>query len=151
MPCGTPSTRRDAHGLAVHGWCADLTVARFPRRRSTLIVVDALPAARSVSRSLTGALDARRRRSSTKRSPRRSARTAADRPSPDHLLKPGELPRACARLEMLFYEEVDEPEALGAPGRAEAAQPLVVTRAAARRVPGRRHRAHRRRGSRIRR
>jgi SAM-dependent methyltransferase len=100
--------RARAGRLAVHGWCADLTAAPLPRNRFELIVVS-----RYLQRDLFPALvdalvpngvvlyetftEAQR---ATGRGPR----------SPDHLLASGELRRAFDRLDVLFYEEVDEPD-----------------------------------------
>lgn len=99
-----------AHGLVVRGWCADLTEFPLARERFELIVVtrylqrDLFPSLRD---ALTpgGVLlyetftEAQRGRG---RGPT----------SPDHLLGPGELRARFDAFEVLFYEEVVEPDAV---------------------------------------
>ena len=99
-----------AHGLVVRGWCADLTEFPLARERFELIVVtrylqrDLFPPLRD---ALTpgGVLlyetftEAQRGRG---RGPT----------SPDHLLAPGELRARFGAFEVLFYEEVVEPDAV---------------------------------------
>jgi tellurite methyltransferase len=97
-------------GGRLHGWCADLTVFPLPRGRFELIVV-----ARYLQRDLFPAL--RKALSPggvlvyetfTDRQPAHGCGPT----SPDHLLKPGELRQRADDLDVLFYEEVTEPEAV---------------------------------------
>ena len=73
--------------------------------------------------------------------------------SPDHLLKPGELPALFAEFEPIFYKEVTEPgeDALARLAARRRQQPFVVLSAAGKPFPARRRHAHRRRDSRSRR
>lgn len=99
-----------AGGVAIGGWCADLTVYPLPRERFDLIVVVRY-LQRNLWSALAGALapggillyetftEAQRGRG---RGPT----------SPDHLLKIGELREQFPDLDVLFYEETIEPEAL---------------------------------------
>jgi tellurite methyltransferase len=96
-------------GHRLRGWCADLTSFPLPRERFELAIVtrylqrDLFPALRDVltpgglmiyETFTTGQL--MHRRGPT---------------SPDHLLEPGELPGHFCDFELLFYEEVLEPDA----------------------------------------
>jgi hypothetical protein len=94
----------------VHGWCADLTRYPLPADRFELVVV-----ARYLQRDLFVALISTLTRGGVLvyetfteaqlqygRGPR----------SPDHLLALGELRSRCAGLDVLFYEETTEPDAL---------------------------------------
>jgi tellurite methyltransferase len=102
--------RAAASGLTITGWCADLTAHPLPRERFALIVVVRY-LQRDLWRALAGALapggtilyetftEAQRGRG---RGPT----------SPDHLLKPGELRSVFPDLDVLFYEETLEPDAL---------------------------------------
>src|SRR6185503_12148291 len=99
-----------ASGLTIRGWCADLTSHPLPRDWFDLIVV-----ARYLQRDLCPALaralapggvllyetftEAQRAKG---RGPT----------SPHHLLKPGELREQFPGLEVAFYEETLEPDAL---------------------------------------
>jgi len=99
-----------ARGLLLRGWCADLTEHPLPRERFELIVV-ARYLQRDLFPSLRGAV-----------APGgvvlyetfTEAQLALGRgpASPDHLLKPGELRARFEGFEVLFYEEVAEPEAV---------------------------------------
>jgi tellurite methyltransferase len=89
-------------GGRLHGWCADLTVFPLPRGRFELIVV-----ARYLQRDLFPAL-----RKALSPGGVLVYETFTDRTSPDHLLKPGELRQRADDLDVLFYEEVTEPEAV---------------------------------------
>jgi tellurite methyltransferase len=96
-------------GCRVAAWCADLTMSPLPRERFELIVVtrylqrdlfaalrDALaPAGVMIYETFTVAQ-------------RRHGRGPT---SPDHLLMPGELREEFSGFELLFYEEVTEPDA----------------------------------------
>ena len=106
-------------GLVVRGWCADLTTSALPVGCFDLVVV-----ARYLQRDLFDALKAAL-------TPRgcivyetfTSAQLAhgVGPKSPDHLLRPGELRSLFADWDVLFYEEVDEPEAVA---RLVAQRPL---------------------------
>jgi tellurite methyltransferase len=97
-------------GQTIQGWCADLTVSPLPRAAFDLIVV-----ARYLQRDLMESI--------------REATTPAGivvyetftvnqralgfgPKSPDHLLEPGELRASFHEFEVLFYEEVLQPEAV---------------------------------------
>jgi SAM-dependent methyltransferase len=95
-----------SEGIAVRGWCADLTVFPLPLARFDLIVV-----ARYLQRDLFHALGASlapggvviyetftEAQRATGRGPR----------SPDHLLAPGELRTAFPLCDVVFYEEACE-------------------------------------------
>ena len=102
--------RAAARGLLVRGWCADLTEHPLPRERFELIVV-AHYLQRDLFSSLRGAAapggvvlyetftDAQR---ALGRGP----------VSSDHLLSPGELRARFEGFEILFYEEVEDREAV---------------------------------------
>jgi SAM-dependent methyltransferase len=99
-----------ANGLVVRGWCADLTEFPLARERFELIVVtrylqrdlfptlgDALtPGGVVLFETFTEAQRGRGRGPT----------------SPDHLLAPGELRTRFDAFEVLFYEEVTEPDAV---------------------------------------
>lgn len=99
-----------ASGLTIRGWCADLTMFPLPQERFDLIVVVRY-LQRDLFSALAGALapggvilyetftEAQRGRG---RGPT----------SPDHLLKPGELRERFSALDVMFYEETFEPDAL---------------------------------------
>ena len=99
-----------SRGCAVRGWCADLIVTPLPRRRFDLIVVT-----RYLERRLFPSLiEALAPGGVVLYETFTEAQRAHGRgpTSPDHLLAPGELPSWFQGLETLFYEEVDEPEAV---------------------------------------
>jgi len=96
--------------LVIRGWVADLEVYPLPARRFELVVVtrylqrDLFPALRDaltpggvvVYETFT-----------------RAQRIKGRGPtSPDHLLEPGELRSRFGGLDLMFYEEVNEPDAL---------------------------------------
>jgi tellurite methyltransferase len=99
-----------ADGVRVEGWCADLTQYPLPRGRFDLVLVcrylqrDLFPALRAavapggvvIYETFT------------------TAQRALGRPptSADHLLEPGELRRYFDGFDVLFYEEVREPDAV---------------------------------------
>ena len=99
-----------AEGVAVLGWCADLTRSPLPGDRFDLIVVtrylhrDLFPTLRAavtpsgviLYETFTVAQRAHRRGPT----------------SPDHLLEPGELLRLFDGFEVVCYEEVPEPDAV---------------------------------------
>lgn len=97
-------------GLRIRGWCADLTASPLPDAAFDLVVV-----ARYLQRNLFDAIKA-----SVKPhghviyetfTTAQLAHGAGPR-SPDHLLRPGELESLFADWTVLFYEEVDAPEAV---------------------------------------
>jgi len=97
-------------GLVVLGWCADLTEFPLARERFELVVVsrylqrDLFP---SLSDALTpGGVVLFETFTEAQRGRGRGPT------SPDHLLAPGELRARFDAFEVLFYEEVVEPEAV---------------------------------------
>jgi SAM-dependent methyltransferase len=99
-----------ADKATIAGWCADLRHHPLPRSRFDIIVVtrylqrdlfvsigDALAPGGVLIYETFTTLQRMHGRGPT---------------SPDHLLEPGELRRAFARLDILFYEEVSAPDAL---------------------------------------
>ena len=97
-------------GLPLRAWCADLTAIPLPSARFELIVVtrylqrDLFP---ELIRALTpGGVLIYETFTEAQRANGRGPT------SPDHLLKAGELRAWAETLEVLFYEEVSEPEAL---------------------------------------
>ncbi len=97
-------------GLRIRGWCADLTRSPLPRAAFDLIVVT-----RYLQRDLFEALKAAvvpggyviYETFTVAQLARGTGPT-----SPDHLLRPGELPSYFAGWDELFYEEVDAPDAV---------------------------------------
>ena len=102
--------RAAAEGLAIRGWCADLERSGLPRSRFELVLVT-----RYLQRDLFGAL-----RDSVVPGGVLMYETftvhqrALGRgpTSPDHLLRPGELRDRFDGCDVLFYEEIDAPEAV---------------------------------------
>jgi tellurite methyltransferase len=97
-------------GVAVHGWCADLTQHPLSERRFDLVVV-----ARYLQRDLFPALRAACAPGGvvlyeTFTTAQRALGTGPK--SPDHLLEPGELRERFTGFEELFYEETTAPEAV---------------------------------------
>ena len=100
----------EARGCQMSGWCADLTTTPLPRGRFDVIVVTRY-LQRDLFPSLVDAL-----------APggvilyetfTEAQRTHGWGPtSPAHLLAAGELPTYFSELEVLFYEEVEGPEAV---------------------------------------
>ena len=97
-------------GLVIRGWCADLTRFPLPRARFELIVVsrylqrDLFP---SLGDALTpGGVVLFETFTEAQRGHGRGPT------SPDHLLAPGELRARFDTFEVLFYEEVAEPDAV---------------------------------------
>ncbi len=97
-------------GLTVRVWCADLTISTIPSKRFELIVVT-----RYLQRDLIGAIrDAvvpdglviYETFTVNQRTHGRGPR------SPDHLLQAGELEALFQGFEILFYDEVLEPDAV---------------------------------------
>ena len=102
--------RAAAEGMRVRGWCADLTQAPLPGERFELVVV-----ARFLQRDLFGSI----RRAvvpdgvvvyETFTVNQRALGTGPT--SPDHLLATGELRERFEGFEVMFYEEVQAPEAV---------------------------------------
>jgi SAM-dependent methyltransferase len=104
------ATQVRERGGRLHGWCADLTVFPLPSSRFELIVVarylqrDLFPALRKAL-SPDGVLVYE---TFTERQPAHGWGPT----SADHLLKAGELRQRADDLDVLFYEEVTEPEAV---------------------------------------
>jgi protein-L-isoaspartate O-methyltransferase len=97
-------------GLTLHAWCADLTQAPLPAARFDLIVVT-----RYLQRDLFPSLrDAVAPAGVILYETFTVAQHALGRgpTSPDHLLEPGELRARFEDFEVLFYEEVAEPDAV---------------------------------------
>jgi SAM-dependent methyltransferase len=100
----------NAGGVAIHGWCADLTQHPLPSSRFDLVIV-----CRYLQRDLFSALRAACVPGGvvlyeTFTTAQRALGTGPT--SPDHLLHPGELRRWFDGFEVLFYEEVTAPEAV---------------------------------------
>jgi tellurite methyltransferase len=97
-------------GLAIHGWCADLTRTPLPVQRFDLIVVtrylqrDLFPAL--CGALVPGGVILYETFTVGQRAHGRGPTSA------DHLLEHGELRERFAGLEMMFYEEVAEPDAV---------------------------------------
>ena len=97
-------------GLRIRGWCADLTASPLPVGAFDVVVV-----ARYLQRDLFDAIKA----SLTPRGcviyetfTTAQLALGVGPKSPNYLLKPGELRSAFADWDVLFYEEVDAPEAV---------------------------------------
>jgi SAM-dependent methyltransferase len=102
--------RAAAEGTTVRGWCADLTRSRLPRGWFALVVVT-----RYLQRDLFPALAATLAPGGVLlyETFTEAQRALGRGPSsPDHLLRPGELRAAFSDLELLFYEEALEPDAV---------------------------------------
>ena len=99
-----------ADGLAVRGWCADLTRAPLPAARFDLIVVtrylqrDLFPSLRAAL--VPGGVVLYETFTVAQRALGRGPT------SPDHLLEPGELRARFEGFEVLLYEEVSAPDAV---------------------------------------
>ena len=103
-------------GLIVRGWCADLTTGRLPSAAFDLVVVtrylqrDLFPSIRGALRlgapGRPGGVVIYETFTVNQR------RHGWGPTSPDHLLEPNELPHHFADFEVLFYEEVEAPEAV---------------------------------------
>src|SRR4051812_16287691 len=97
-------------GLRIRGWCADLTRAPLPTAAFGLVVV-----ARYLQRNLFDAIKASVEPGGCviyETFTTAQLAHGAGPKSPDHLLKPGELRSLFADWDVLFYEEVDAPEAV---------------------------------------
>jgi SAM-dependent methyltransferase len=103
-------SRAAGDGLAVHGWCADLTQSPLPDATFDLILVcrylqrDLFPA---LARALVpGGVLLYETFTVTQRAHGRGPT------SDEYLLQPGELPTLARGLTRLSYEEIDEPDAV---------------------------------------
>jgi SAM-dependent methyltransferase len=99
-----------AQHVALGVWCADLEHFPLPPGRFDLVVV-----ARYLQRGLFASIErtlAPRGVLIYETFTSEQRRHATGPTSPDHLLEPGELARAFGGLDVLFYEEVLEPEAV---------------------------------------
>ena len=105
------SARARSEGLIVHGWCADLTAGRLPSGTFDVVLVtrylqrDLFPSIRQAVKSPGGVVVYETFTVNQRRH-------GCGPTSPDHLLEPGELARRLAGFEVLFYEEVEAPEAV---------------------------------------
>ena len=99
-----------AQRVIVRGWCADLTTFPLGRERFEVIVVTRYlqrDLFQSLRQTLTpGGVVIYETFTEAQRALGRGPTSA------DHLLRPGELRSAFEDFEMLFYEEVPEPEAV---------------------------------------
>lgn len=97
-------------GLTIHGWCADLTRSPLPVAAFDVVVV-----ARYLQRDLLDAIKASVRPGGCVIYETFTVAQLAHGvgpESPDHLLQPGELQSLFAEWDVLFYEEVDDGEAV---------------------------------------
>jgi tellurite methyltransferase len=97
-------------GMPIKAWCAELTAGSLPERRFDLVLVT-----RYLQRSLVSSLGEAVRPGGFvmyETFTRDQLRYGRGPRSPDHLLAPGELLSFFGRFEVIFYEEVNEPEAL---------------------------------------
>ena len=104
------TARAAARGLLVRGWCADLNECPLPRDRFDLIVVS-----RYLQRDLFPSLgDALTAGGVVLYETFTEAQRGLGRgpASPDHLLAPGELLARFETFEVLFHQEVGEPDAV---------------------------------------
>ena len=107
--------------LAVHAWCADLTASPLPAGFFDVVVV-----ARYLQRDLFDALKASLTPGGciVYETFTTAQLTHGEGPtSPDHLLRPGELQSLFSDWDVLFYEEIDDAEAVA---RLVAQRPLSV-------------------------
>lgn len=96
--------------LVARTWCADLTMYPLPERRFDLVLVT-----RYLQRDLFASLGTSLRPGGVviyETFTRRQLEHGRGPTSPDHLLEPGELRTRFPSFDVLFYEEVDEPEGL---------------------------------------
>ena len=104
------AARTRGDGLLVRGWCADLTKIRLPAGFFDLVLVtrylqrDLFPAIRETVKA--GGIVVYETFTVNQR------RLGFGPTSPDHLLEPGELRKLFETFEVMFYEEVDAPEAV---------------------------------------
>lgn len=118
------ASKAAAAGLSLRAWCADLTRHPLPNGRFDVVVVT-----RYLRRDLFPALRAALAPGGVMLY---ETFTAAQRAlgvgptSPDHLLEPGELRQRFDGFEVLFYEEVLQPEAVARIAARRPAQKLKV-------------------------
>ena len=99
-----------AEGLTIRGWCADLTIARLPDRVFDVVIVT-----RYLQRDLFASIKGSLRLGGCvvyETFTTAQLELGIGPRSPDHLLRPGELRLAFADWDVMFYEEVDRPEAV---------------------------------------
>ena len=102
--------RARADALVIRAWCADLTETRLPRSRFDVVLVtrylqrNLFPSIRDTVTA--GGVVIYETFTVNQR------RLGFGPTSPDHLLEPGELRRHFEGFDVLFYEEVDAPEAV---------------------------------------
>ena len=99
-----------SRGYRIRGWCADLTVTELPKQFFDLVVVT-----RYLQRTLFPSLvETLAPGGAILYETFTSEQLVFGRgpTSPDHLLRPGELPSYFGTLEMIFYEEVSAPDAV---------------------------------------
>ncbi len=100
----------DREGLAIRGWCADLTVAPLPVSAFDVVIV-----ARYLQRDLFDAIKASVKPGGCviyETFTVAQLELGFGPKSPAHLLRPGELKSIFGAWEILFYEEVNAPEAV---------------------------------------
>jgi SAM-dependent methyltransferase len=106
---GAARAARNA-GLQLNAWCADLTVFPLPQRAFDVILVT-----RYLQRDLFPSLAAALAPDGVivyETFTEAQLALATGPRSPEHLLAPGELRRAFAALDLVFYEEATRPEAV---------------------------------------
>jgi tellurite methyltransferase len=102
--------RAKADSLVVRGWCADLTAAPLPRSFFDIVVVtrylqrDLFPSIRDTLKTHGVVM--------YETFTTHQRRLGFGPASADHLLEPGELRQRFDGFEVLFYEEVEQPEAV---------------------------------------
>jgi tellurite methyltransferase len=104
------AARARADRLIIRGWCADLTRARLPRGFFDVGLVT-----RYLQRDLFSSIRAMMKPGGLvlyETFTVHQRRLGFGPTSPDHLLEPGELRRHFEGFEVLFYEEVEMPEAV---------------------------------------
>ena len=97
-------------GLQIRGWCADLTKAGLPDRVFDMVVVT-----RYLERDLFGSIKGSVRLGGCvlyETFTTAQLELGTGPRSPAHLLHPGELRTAFEDWDVMFYEEVDRPEAV---------------------------------------
>jgi SAM-dependent methyltransferase len=104
------AARMHAAGYQLRAWCADLTVSPLPRARFELLLVTRY-LQRNLFASLKDALTPGGVIIYETFTERQRAHDCGPT-SPDHLLRSGELRTYFSDFDVLFDEEVDEPEAL---------------------------------------
>ena len=97
-------------GLQIRGWCADLMMAGLPNRVFDMVVVT-----RYLERDLFESIKESVRLGGCvvyETFTTAQLELGSGPRSPDHLLRPGELRKAFEDWDVMFYEEVDRPEAV---------------------------------------